>query len=161
VTLIVSDNSPLSALVCIKRTDFLPLLFDQVIVPSAVAREMSHPFAPTEVRGFIEQQAVWLSIRDPVSIMRIPKLDPGELAAISLALELRAPLLIDERAGRKAANDRGIEVIGVIGLLERAADLGYIHDLEEAHRELLTHGFHINESILAASLARHLANRLG
>jgi len=48
-------------------------------------------------------------------------LDPGEAAALVLALEKSADfVLMDEAAGRKAAGQLGLTVIGVLGILLQA-----------------------------------------
>jgi hypothetical protein len=85
--------------------------------------------------------------------------DPGEAAAISLAAELGAALLIDELDGRREAQARGLTVIGAVGILERAADVGLIPDLAAVHTRIRGLRFHIADAILQASLARHLARR--
>ncbi len=55
-------------------------------------------------------------------------LDAGEEAAIALALELKAHvLLIDERAGVKVALAQGFEVFGTLGVIDRAAAAGLIN----------------------------------
>lgn len=52
-------------------------------------------------------------------------LDPGETAAILLAEEIGADLiLIDERAGRAVAESRGIAVRGTLGVLVQARATG-------------------------------------
>ncbi|MGC1274329.1 MAG: hypothetical protein WBC44_11535 [Planctomycetaceae bacterium] len=79
------------------------------------------------------------------------------MAAISLAVEFAAPLLIDEKAGRAAAQTQGVAIIGAIGVLERAADDGLIRDLASVHDAIRAIPFHIAETVLTASLARHLA----
>ncbi len=57
----------------------------------------------------------------------IPNLHRGERAAIALAEELRAPLLlIDDRIGVKVALDRGLTVTGTLGVLVEAAQAGLI-----------------------------------
>ena len=59
----------------------------------------------------------------------------GETAAITLAFELHADLLLmDERRGVKAARIKGIEVIGTLGVLSRAGQLGIINLAEAFHR---------------------------
>jgi hypothetical protein len=54
-------------------------------------------------------------------------LDWGESEAIALALELKADLvLLDEQSGRYAAQHFNLKVMGVVGLLIRAKQLGFI-----------------------------------
>ena len=51
------------------------------------------------------------------------RLDVGEAAALVLAMELRADLvLIDETVGRTVARELGIPVIGVLGILIEAKE---------------------------------------
>ncbi len=100
-----------------------------------------------------------MSIEAPIKLLPLLELDPGELSAISLAVELKAPLLIDERMGRKIAKDQGLEIIGAVGVLERAANIGLNTDLRAVHDLILALDFHVDETVLQASLARHLVVR--
>lgn len=159
MTLVVSDNSPLNLLIRIEQTDLLPQLFQQVVIPPEVAAEMRHAKAPDLVRSFIAGPPSWLSIQAPSVMLPLPELDPGEAAAISLAAELGAALLIDETDGRKEAQSRGLTVIGAVGVLERAANLGFISDLAAVHAKVRTMRFHVSEAVLQGSLQRHLATR--
>lgn len=158
MTLIVSDNSPLNLLVRLGLADLLPALFQQVVIPPEVAAEMAHPKAPAEVQTFIAAPPTWLTVQQPTIVLPLPHLDRGEAAAISLATELGATLLIDETDGRQEAQARGLAVIGAVGVLERAANAVFIADLAEAHDRVRGLNFHVSESILQASLARHLAH---
>ena len=161
MTLIISDNSPLNLLVRIGHADVLPALFQRVFIPPEVAAEMAHPKAPAEVRAFIAAPPAWLSVQAPVSLLALPHLDAGETAAISLAVELGAALLIDERDGRQEAQARGLTVIGAVGVLENAANANLVADLAAAHARVRGLRFHIADAILDASLARHLATKSG
>jgi predicted nucleic acid-binding protein len=145
----------LNLLVRVRQIGILPALFGRVIIPNEVALEMAHPKAPDDVRQFIAAIPDWLVIQAPIHALDFPTLDAGESAAIALALELHAPLMIDERDGRIIARARGLEVIGAIGVLERAADQGLIADLTAVYQEIRTLRFHIADSVLAASLQRH------
>lgn len=161
MTLVVSDNSPLSLLVHVGCQDILPRLFQHVVVPTVVAQELAHPAAPVSIREFIHNPPDWFTIQEPHQLLALAELDAGESAAISLALELKAPLLIDERAGRRIAKQYGLDIIGAVGILERAADMGLITDLSDIHDKILKLKFHIDPAILAGSLARHLSQRHG
>jgi len=157
--IVVSDTSPLNLLVLLAQIDVLPALFGRVAIPPEVAREMAHRDAPPSVRAFIAAPPAWLSIHAPSTLLKFPSLDPGETAAISLAVELAALLLIDERDGRAAARASGVNVIGAVGVLERAADAGVIPDLAAVHAAIRTLPFHVADAVLDASLARHLSRK--
>jgi predicted nucleic acid-binding protein len=55
------------------------------------------------------------------------ELDPGESAAIVLALEVGADLILaDERKGRRKAAEMGLEVVGLLGVINEAKRRGLI-----------------------------------
>ena len=157
MTLVVSDNSPLNLLIRIGHAEVLPALFQSIVIPPDVANEMAHPKAPAEIQAFIASPPPWLAVQAPKTRLTLSHLDPGEVAAISLAVELSAALLIDEMDGRQEAQARGLIVIGAIGVLERAANAGLIPDLADAHTRIRGLRFHIADAILDASFQRHLA----
>jgi predicted nucleic acid-binding protein len=91
----------------------------------------------------------------------IPDLHEGERAAISLASELKADLLlIDESDGRSAALARHLQVTGTIGILQRAAEQGWL-DLADAFERIKQTDFWISPKLLDAELARHRAQESG
>jgi predicted nucleic acid-binding protein len=152
--LVVADSSPVNVLVRIGHVDVLPELFQQVAIPLEVARELSQPRTPQEVRDWINKPPTWLTVRAPAQIEPIARLDPGERAAISLAQELGADfLLIDEKAGRRAAVERRLAIIGTIGILERAADQGLLN-LKDAFARVRQTEFFVSDDLIAAALAR-------
>jgi predicted nucleic acid-binding protein len=159
MTLVVSDNSPFNLLIRLDLAVLLPQLFGEVLIPPEVVAEMLHAKAPAVVQAFIATPPPWLSIRATTRPLPLPHLDSGEAAAISLATELSVPLLIDELDGRTEAQTRGLVVIGAIGILERAANLGLIPDLSAVHQQIRTMRFHISDAVLTSSLNRHLATR--
>jgi predicted nucleic acid-binding protein len=103
VIVIVADASPLIALERIGRLELLKALFEEVLVPPAVAAEV----APRLVLPpWIRERALLQPIAREV--LRAT-LGPGESEAISLALEIHADrLIIDERAGRRVAEALGL-----------------------------------------------------
>jgi predicted nucleic acid-binding protein len=130
--LVVADSSPLVVLINIEQIEVLPVLFANVIIPPEVSAELRQPNRPRAVHEFITSRPAWLHEQAPATIEPIPALHAGELAAISLAKELKADLLlIDEARGRQAAAERHIPITGTIGVLEFAADRGLL-DLQDA-----------------------------
>lgn len=146
--LVVADSSPLIVLIQIGHIEVLPALFGQVVVPPAVLAELRSPHRPPEVRRFCLRLPPWLVEKAPAVIEPIPSLHAGETAAISLAKELQADLLlIDEKAGRRAASDRNIPLTGTIGVLEFAAEQNLL-ELEAAFEKVKQTDFWISRQLL-------------
>ena len=81
---VVSNSSPLIALAAIHRLDLLPAIFELVLIPQAVAREISPsiPVFPTWLRTQVP------SVLPPASLPR-RRLGDGEWEALALAIELK------------------------------------------------------------------------
>ena len=110
--------------------------------------------APELVRTWIGDPPPWLEIRTPVGVpdAALTDLDGGERDAIMLATELRADqLIVDDRAGRRAAEGRGIPTIGTLGVLREAAALGQL-DIRSAIQRLQTTNFYVSPEVLTALL---------
>lgn len=123
--LVVSDASPLTALLQVGRVDLLARLFEQVIIPPAVRDELlrAHPALPE-----------WLKIQSPnVSPPSLAhaNLDAGETEALALEIHVDA-VLIDERRGRRVAVDHGLRVIGLLGILIEAKVRGHLPTVQPA-----------------------------
>lgn len=146
--IVIADSSPLIVLVNIGQIDLLRMLFGQVVVPPQVIAELQQPNRPPDVREFVLSRPSWLIERSPSVLEPISELHAAEAAAICLAQELNADLLlIDETQGRKAAADRHIPFTGTIGLLELAADRGLL-DLEDAFNRVKRTDFWISDVLL-------------
>ena len=147
--IVISDTSPINYLCRIGHITILPTLFKHVIIPLAVAKELSSPGAPEVVRRFISDSSSWWEIRAPRAIdPALVEFGAGEQQAISLAEELHADLLIvDDHDARQAAASKGIKVTGVLGVLKLAAEQQLL-DFPQAVRELLHCGFYVSEDVL-------------
>ena len=129
--LVVSDTSPLTALLQIGRADLLQRLFSEVFIPPAVATELlrSHTKLPD-----------WLRVRAPREIPEVitsARLDRGETEALALALDLHADaILMDERLGRRVARDLGLKATGLLGCLVLAKEAQIIEAVAPVVSEL-------------------------
>lgn len=125
---VVSDTSPLNYLVLIELQDLLPKLFDRVLIPDAVHRELLAAGAPDPVKRFFASAPDWLDIRPSPGIEpQLRHLDAGERAVITLALSIGSDsVLLDERKGRKAAREHGLRVSGTLGVIRLAASRGLV-----------------------------------
>ena len=102
--IVVSDTSPLTALLAIGQGDLLTKLFGDVVIPPAVKSELlrTHSVLP----AWLRVQALRDNVRAGIYARSV---DRGEAEAIALAEELHADhLLIDERKGRRLAQEQGL-----------------------------------------------------
>ena len=151
--LVVSDSSPLNFLARLRCVDVLPALFGRVLIPPVVVEELSRGATPAPVKAMAMSPPAWLEVRAPSSLVALANLDAGEVAAISLALEVRANLvLLDDGNARRAATARGLAVIGLLGILERADERSLI-DLATVVEQLPA-DYRIDRAIVDAVLQR-------
>ncbi len=155
---VIADTGPLNYLILIDQINLLPHLFEAVLIPEAVRAELAAGKAPQIVRDWIEAPPAWLLIKPtPAPIDLSPILDAGEQTAIGLALDLKIDLLImDERAGVKAARAKGLRVVGTLGVLDQAAAVGLI-DLPQALARLTATNFRVGWQLIEMFLAKYPA----
>jgi predicted nucleic acid-binding protein len=129
---VVSDTSPINYLVLIELQDLLPALFEHVLIPGAVRRELQSPEAPQEIRRWMASRPNWLEFREVTSTpAELRQLDDGEREAIVLAQTTGTTLiLLDEKKGRQAARERGLSVAGTLGVIDLAARRGLVNLLD-------------------------------
>ena len=144
--LVVSDTSPLTALLNVGRADLLQQLFSEIFIPPAVEHELlrSHSILPE-----------WLKVRKPRNIpasITSADLDAGESEALALALDLHAgTVLMDERLGRRVARALGLKTTGLLGCLVLAKDAGLIENVSSVIAELQTiAGCWFDDALIAA-----------
>ena len=157
---VVADTGPLNYLILIEAVGVLPRLFSPVLISAGVREELSHPKAPIVVRTWIAHPPSWLNM---ATIKALPytepsALDSGERQAIAPAMERKAALLMDEREGVSEARRIGLEVIGTLAVLVRAAARGWI-DLPEMFRRLRTTSFRSPVHLMARFLEEDARRR--
>jgi len=125
--IVVSDTSAILALYRIESLHLLPDLFTEVFIPPAVQQELNNStLADTDKETIFSHS--WLSIQAPQNNALVKQLltelDLGESEAITLALELHADfLLVDEKSAREVSKDKGLKVMGVLGILAESKRL--------------------------------------
>lgn len=158
---VVSDTSPLHYLILCGEEKILPRLFDRVMIPPTVFRELQQANTPALIRAWAESLPAWCSVQAPKEMNLKLQIDAGELEALCLAKEIHAAaVLMDDRAGRIAAVQCGLAVVGTIGLFEAAAMRGWI-DLARAVAKLRTTNARLNSALIEAALARDAARKKG
>ena len=131
---IVSNTGPLITLEKLEDGhEFIRKLYDKIIIPQKVLEEISEKYSTGEdylKKYQIEDLIEVYRVTNIVDIRGIESLDDGEIEAISLALELKLELLIEEIKGRKIAQSVGISISGIAGQIGRACIKGIINKTE-------------------------------
>jgi predicted nucleic acid-binding protein len=158
---IISNTTPINYLVLIDHIAVLPHLYARVILPQAVLGELQDEGTPAKVREWVAAYPAWLEVQTVVVALdtSLARLDAGEREAILLATTLAADaLIIDEPAGREAAQRQGIRVIGTLRVLYDAAEAG-LCDLAQVYERLQHTTFRAHPDLDRAFLDMHSQRR--
>jgi len=146
----ISNTSPLLYLHRAGVLEWIPRLFGGIWVPSAVVRELNEGRS----RGYDVpelNQCAWVRIVDPPSIPSewfALDLGPGELAAVSLALENPTLIvLLDDALARRIAQAAGLNVWGTLKILLEAKSQGLTESIEPIINRLRNAGMWVSEDI--------------
>lgn len=147
--LVISDTSAITNLISIKQAKLLHQLFGTIVIPQAVHEELSDYERQKE---YLDQVA-WLVVKEISATERLVNLqlslDAGEAEAIILAQQTNADLLIiDEKKGRKIAEEAGLKIIGLVGILVLSKRKSLIKKLKPVLDQLITKAnFRISKSL--------------
>jgi len=145
---IISDASPLIVLLKTNKLSILKELFQKIIIPEAVHKEITAKEHEKTIFNKIE----WIEtrkIRNTDLTTLLEKLiDRGEAEAIVLAKELKATLLIDDAKARKHAKLLNINIIGTLGLLKIAKNRGLIPSVKKTIDDMLAEGYYIEDKLV-------------
>jgi predicted nucleic acid-binding protein len=134
--LTISNASPIIALHQIGQLEILRQLYANLVVPTAVAREV----APSvSLPPWIMEQL----LSQPIAARIVQAgMGPGESETISLALELNAHrVLVDDRPARRLAQALGLRVRGTIGVLVVAKRAGILSSIRPSLDALASFNF--------------------
>ncbi|WP_072925503.1 DUF3368 domain-containing protein [Microcystis aeruginosa] len=156
--IVVSDTSALANLAIVDHLWLLESIYQTVIIPDVVARELaaaSNPLIPAILQvGWIQPQPLTNS-ELANQLQQERGLDAGEANAIALALDLQADdLLIDERLGRQEALRLGLSIIGILGILLIAKQRSLIPQVQPVMDALISQaGFRVSSQLYQRVLA--------
>ncbi|MES1242034.1 MAG: DUF3368 domain-containing protein [Acidobacteriota bacterium] len=156
--IVVADAGPIIHLSLIGRIDLLPALYGRVLVPEPVYQEVVREGAALPGSAELDG-ADWAERVDPdpgsnlFEVLRA-QLDPGETAAICLAVERGADLILsDDRPARLTAARLGIEVKGTLGILVEAKRRGELELIAPAIAALKREGTWLSDRLVERILA--------
>ena len=146
--MIVSNASPLIVLLKINKLSILKELFEKIIIPEAVYKEIT----AKEPDKLIFDKTGWIKTRSVTNIEMTTLLEKlvntGEAEAIVLAKELKITLLIDDAKARKYAMLLNIELIGTLGLLKIAKKNGLVQSVRKVIEDMLAEGYYIEDKLV-------------
>jgi len=153
---VVADTGPLIALAKLGLLDLPGRLFRQAILPETVfceCRAETRRLDAQRIADAVQSGTLTVQPDVPWPLHHTPPaIDLGELAALSLALHLNAPLLLDEARGRKAAQRFGASLVGVCGLLLAAKQKGWIDAIAPLLDDLRRQGYYISDALETVAL---------
>ena len=144
--IIISDTSIITDLIQVGQLGLLEKLFNEIIIHQKVSEELLR----SSGRENLFEKYNWINIQEITNKnlydQLLKRVDPGEAESIVLAIELKADLLlIDERKGRQVAEEYGIVITGLIGVLINAKEQGFLEKIKPILDKLIYEiGFRIS-----------------
>lgn len=150
--IIVSDTTPIIALMKAGHLEWLKQLYNEISIPKAVYRELTTNESFQDEAGRIKNcdfiQISNVKNSEAVNILRSATgLDAGESEAIVLYSETKADLLLlDEHKARGIAKQMEIEFVGTLGIMMLAyeKEIASAVEVEESIDGMLQSGIRYN-----------------
>jgi uncharacterized protein len=154
---VISDTTAICNLFLIRKLWILEKLYSNIVIPLIVFDELLRLEESGHDISEIKN-ATWITIgtvnSQDLFLVLSEILDKGESAAIVLAKEQNADLLIiDEIKGRKVAQKLNIPIIGLIGILVQAKEQNVVRHIKPILTELQQNaGFWISKDLYQTAL---------
>jgi hypothetical protein len=153
----IANASPLICLDKINKLELLGDIYEQIMITTEVMKEIADgKNGPALVKKI--KALPWAKI---VETTEAPRdlvewdLGKGETSIIAWAGQYPGILLIiDDRAASRCAKIYGLEVIGTIGVLLRAKELGMVTEIKSSIDALVQSGFWISDHFRKSILER-------
>lgn len=156
--IVIADASPIIILSQIGGLDWFSPLFGKVWLTAMVRDEVlpggSKPGEQAILAAIDAGVLAVLEQEWPAPLF--PDLDEGEASCIRAALNLpeKCLLLMDERLGRTIAQENGLSVVGVAGLIGVAKKRGLIPSASAVFERLLQTDFRISSDLIRSVLLK-------
>ena len=158
---IVADTGPIIGLAKIGQVSLLKKMATEVLIPPIVHKELYGKIgfesnqidqALSDFLRVVDLGSLEINVDEPPA-----NLGEGEKQSIFLAFSLKKDvlLLIDDRAGRQAADYLNIPKIGLVGILLLAKKRGLLENVGSLLQELRVAGYWLSDEVIA--VARKLA----
>jgi predicted nucleic acid-binding protein len=150
--IVVIDSSPLIGLAIVDGLAWLPKLFDVVFLPESVKQEVLPGKAARGEQAITQAIAAgWLKVWPETIAPQLEiDLDAGETDCINLGLSHvdGVLMIMDERAGRAVAKEKGLRVIGTAAIIGLAKKQGLILSARAVFEVLHASDFRISATVI-------------
>lgn len=150
--IVVIDASPLIGLAIVDGLPWLPKLFGEVFLPEAVKQEVLPGKAARGEKSItLAIDSGWIKVwSEPIPSLMEIDLDAGETDCINLGLSHADGVLLvmDERAGRAVAKEKGLHVIGTAAIIGLAKKQGLIPSARAIFEVLHASDFRISAAVI-------------
>ena len=153
----VADAAPLILLAKAGHLSLLTQLADEILLPTAVVREIRRGPRDDPARQAIEAGfGTRLSyVRPPAAVIALGMLGAGERAMLSVGRKFGpCTVLVDDRKGRNGADALDLPKIGTLGVVLRARLEGHLPAIVPVLHTLLAAGLFIDEARLQETAAK-------
>lgn len=146
------DSSPVIGLALVGGLEWLPKLFGEVFMPETVRQEVlpgRHAPGESIIEYALSQN--WITVwPHPVELNLDIDLDAGETDCINIGLgdPDKVLLVMDERAGRAVAKEKGLRVIGTAAIIGLAKKQSLITSARECFVLLHRSDFRISAAVI-------------
>ncbi len=152
---VAADASPLIGLATVGALELLRDLFGTVMITRLVKEEITgRPDRPGAAELDAAMRSGWLRVAPaPPETWHFTRIDAGEASTIALAAQHEGALvLMDDALGAAQAAARGLEVLGLAGLLLAAKRARLIDAVQPLVARLAGRGFTMPEDVRSALL---------
>ena len=156
--IVVTDSTVLIGLAKLGKLTLLKEIFSKVSIPEEVFKEVAERGKDKPGSKLIRESS-WIvtkAVKDKTQVsFLMGSLDRGEAEVLGLARELEADLiLLDEEKARKSAVIAGFNVMGLLGILNLAKNIGLIHEVGPLINELMIKKFRISDNLIEEALKK-------
>ena len=140
-------TTPLIILNKIAKLDIISGSFDAVLVAPEVANELK----TLNVEGLVVK-----AVEDSGLVRALAsQMDLREAATVALAYETpNSVAVLDDRKGRRVAREMGLSVVGTLGTVVRAKELGIIEEAAPIFSLIQKAGLFVSPSLVQEALRR-------
>lgn len=147
---VIVNSTPLIVLCGIGKLNILKEMYEEIIIPSAVFREVTAKDDSACVQ--IKSAGAWVHVEQikdhGEKKMYKAKLHDGEVEVMILAQERNADLVIlDDNAAKKTAKYLGLTVTGTLGVLVKAKRQRIIEEVRPLLSEMRQNGFYVSKTV--------------